>query len=210
MVETTSILDPDLRQREAADPGKCVWVAASAGSGKTKVLTDRVLTLLLGGTLPSRILCLTFTKAAAAEMANRVTERLAAWTAADSEDLDGLLSALLGRMPDPGETIRARRLFAEVLDVPGGLKILTIHSFCESLIARFPFESGIPPHFEVMDERTAAELMMRARDWVLAAANSDERLAGSLSVVSRYVQEDRFAGLISVLSRDRGDNCSVA
>ena len=204
MVETTNILDLDLRQREAADPGKCVWLAASAGSGKTKVLTDRVLTLLLGGTLPSRILCLTFTKAAAAEMANRVTERLAAWTAADSKDLDGLLSALLGRMPDPGETIRARRLFAEVLDVPGGLKILTIHSFCESLIARFPFESGIPPHFEVMDERTAAELMTRARDRVLAAANSDERLAGSLSLVSRYVQEDRFAGLISVLSRDRG------
>jgi len=204
MVETAGILDPDLRQREAADPEKCVWLAASAGSGKTKVLTDRVLTLLLGGTLPSRILCLTFTKAAAAEMANRVTERLAAWTAADSETLDGLLSALLGRAPDSSEIIRARRLFAEVLDVPGGLKIQTIHSFCESLIARFPFESGIPPHFEVMDERTAAELMMRSRDRVLASANSDNQLAESLSVLSCFVQEERFANLISVLSRDRG------
>ena len=204
MVDTEDVLNPDLQQREAADPEKCVWVAASAGSGKTKVLTDRVLTLLLGGALPNRILCLTFTKAAAAEMANRVTERLAAWTVADPETLDGLLSTLLGRMPDPGEIIRARRLFAEVLDVPGGLRIQTIHSFCESLIARFPFESGIPPHFEVMDERTAAELMIRSRDRVLAAANSDDKLADSLSVLSCFVQEDQFANLISVLQRDRG------
>jgi ATP-dependent helicase/nuclease subunit A len=204
MVDLATPLDPDRRQREASDPETSVWLAASAGSGKTKVLTDRVLTLLLGGTLPGRILCLTFTKAAAAEMANRVTERLAEWATVKSETLLSLLTALLGRVPNDDETIRARRLFAAVLDVPGGLKIQTIHSFCESLIARFPFESGVPPHFEVMDERSATEIMLRARDGVLAIANKDAALADALSVLTRYMQEDRFAELIGVLSRERG------
>jgi ATP-dependent helicase/nuclease subunit A len=111
MVDLATPLDPDRRQREASDPETSVWLAASAGSGKTKVLTDRVLTLLLGGTLPGRILCLTFTKAAAAEMANRVTERLAEWATVKSETLLSLLTALLGRVPNDDETIRARGRF---------------------------------------------------------------------------------------------------
>ena len=196
--------DPDLQQRQAADPAKCVWLAASAGSGKTKVLTDRVLTLLLGDTPPGHILCLTFTKAAAAEMANRVTERLADWATVDSAALAKILGDLLGRAPEESETERARRLFAEVLDVPGGLKIQTIHSFCESLIARFPFESGIPPHFDIMDERSVAELMIRARDRMLAGASTESSLTEALAVLTRHVQEDRFAGLIASMSQERG------
>lgn len=204
MTDPASRPDPDSQQREAADPAKCVWLAASAGSGKTKVLTDRVLTLLLGDTPPGHILCLTFTKAAAAEMANRVTERLAEWATADGAALAEMLHKLLDRPAETTETERARRLFAQVLDVPGGLKIQTIHSFCESLIARFPLESGIPPHFDIMDERSASELMLRARDQMLAEADHEDELSGALSVLTRHVQEDRFAGLIAALSQERG------
>ena len=130
-----AVIDPNVAQRRAADPSASVWVSASAGSGKTKVLTDRVLALLLSGTEAHRILCLTFTKAAAAEMANRISRELAIWTVAEPQDLTDRLSRLLGTVPNRALIRTARRLFAEVLDTPGGLKIQTIHSFCESLLA---------------------------------------------------------------------------
>ena len=136
----TSAISPDDAQRQAADPSASVWVSASAGSGKTKVLTDRVLTLLLSGTPPHRILCLTFTKAAAAEMANRINDELSFWTISSDQVLTDRLTQLLAERPDTALLRAARRLFAEVLDTPGGLKIQTIHSFCESLLARFPVE----------------------------------------------------------------------
>src|SRR5579863_4501567 len=135
----------DLLQREAADPAASVWVAASAGTGKTKVLTDRVLSLMLGGSPPTRILCLTFTRAAAAEMANRLHERLSQWAVLPEGALGAELQALLGRMPDQARLDHARRLFATVLDAPGGLGIETIHAFCQSLLRRFPVEAGVPP-----------------------------------------------------------------
>ena len=108
------------RQRLALGPGASVWVAASAGTGKTKVLTDRLLALMLDGTDPARILCLTFTRAAAAEMANRVNDRLARWTTLEPGALAQELVELTGRYPDDYETARARQLFARVLDAPGG------------------------------------------------------------------------------------------
>ncbi|MBI4185097.1 MAG: double-strand break repair helicase AddA [Proteobacteria bacterium] len=201
-----------LLQRQATDPGASVWVAASAGTGKTKVLTDRVLGLLLAGTPPERLLCLTFTKAAAAEMANRVYERLGEWaTAASEADLEsgeGGIAALLGRAPDAETRERARQLFARVLEVPGGLKIQTIHSFCQSLLARFPLEAGVAPHFEVMDERTAAELLAAARDEVLARAvpggrGADAALAEALAEVSAVTHGDAFSRLMEELTGER-------
>src|SRR5437667_71159 len=107
-------------QRRAVDPGASVWVAASAGTGKTKVLTDRLLALMLDGTDPARILCLTFTRAAAAEMANRVNHRLAAWATLPPGALAEELVELTGRFPDEDEIGRARQLFARVLDIQGG------------------------------------------------------------------------------------------
>src|SRR5258708_38584513 len=107
-----------IRQREALKPAQSVWVAASAGTGKTKVLTDRLLTLMLGGTDPAHILCLTFTRAAAAEMANRINERLADWTTLPPGRLAEELVALTGHLPQEYEIARARQLFAEILDVP--------------------------------------------------------------------------------------------
>lgn len=196
--------DPGLAQRAAADPAASVWVAASAGSGKTKVLTDRVLTLLLDGTLPQRILCLTFTKAAAAEMANRISRVLAEWTIASDAELRTGIADLTGQVPDADDLQRARRLFAQVLDTPGGLRVQTIHSFCESLLARFPVESGLSPQTQVMDERRAAELMRTARDAVLVAAGSEPTLQAALTEVTSHVQDDQFTALIKAIAGDRG------
>src|SRR4051794_4876452 len=142
-------------QRQALGPEASVWVSASAGTGKTKVLTDRLLALMLDGTDPGRILCLTFTRAAAAEMANRINQRLAAWTTLPPGRLAEELVELTGRFPRDHEIARARQLFARILDVPGGAKIATIHAFCQSLLRRFPLEAGVPPEFAVMDERSA-------------------------------------------------------
>src|SRR3546814_13034212 len=133
-------------QRQAADPQASVWVSASAGSGKTKVLVDRVLSLLLGGSAPARVLCLTFTKAAAAEMANRLSGELARWVIAEEPVLRARLEALLGAPVEDRLLERARALFARVLDTPGGIKIQTIHAFCHALLARFPLQARGAPN----------------------------------------------------------------
>ncbi|MEO0878928.1 MAG: UvrD-helicase domain-containing protein, partial [Pseudomonadota bacterium] len=148
-------------QRRAADPAQSAMVAANAGSGKTRVLTDRVARLLLNGAAPDRILCITYTKAAAAEMAHRLFELLGAWALADDDTLTEKLNALEGAdntQRAPRELARARKLFARALETPGGLKIQTIHSFCENVLKRFPLEAGAPPGFSVLDEREAKAL----------------------------------------------------
>ncbi|HEY6335285.1 MAG TPA: UvrD-helicase domain-containing protein, partial [Alphaproteobacteria bacterium] len=202
----SATLDPRKEQRLAADPAASVWVSASAGTGKTSVLTDRVLSLLLAGTPPTRILCLTFTKAAAAEMANRIASRLGAWASGPDAALDEMLGDLPQATPEADRRARARRLFAQVVDAPGGLKIMTIHAFCQSLLRRFPLEAGLSPHFDVMDERSAAELIARARDDVLARAHprGDDTLARALAEVTSHVAEDAFGELMGDLVRERG------
>lgn len=192
-------------QRRAADPGASVWVGASAGTGKTKVLTDRVLTLLLGGTPPERILCLTFTKAAAAEMANRIAGQLSKWTTQDDDTLAAALTKLTGTAPDAKTMVLARRLFARVLDTPGGMHIQTIHSFCQSLLGRFPLEAEIAPHFSVMDDRDARDALADAQETVLmrARAGTDDRLAQALAVVTEHVHETAFGDLMGLLANAR-------
>ncbi|HEX4800328.1 MAG TPA: UvrD-helicase domain-containing protein, partial [Sphingomicrobium sp.] len=147
-------------QAAAADPQVHAALSASAGTGKTHVLTARVLRLLLNGVAPESILCLTFTKAAAAEMANRIGDRLAKWVRMKDSDLASDLLAL-GESNDPRSRERARQLFARVLDCPGGLKIQTIHSFAQSLLAAFPAEAGIAPGFEPIEGRAEQELVRR-------------------------------------------------
>jgi ATP-dependent helicase/nuclease subunit A len=199
------VSDAAKRQQHATDGRSSVWVAASAGTGKTKVLTDRVLNLMLHGSPPGRILCLTFTKAAAAEMANRINERLSAWTTLEEGALTQELVGLTGALPDQAVMEHARRLFAHVLDTPGGMKILTIHAFCQSLLRRFPIEAEIAPHFEVMDERSAAEVLGEAREAVLAAARSgdDPALAEALGEITRYLGEESFSELLVTLALER-------
>src|ERR1051326_6701475 len=193
-------------QQGALGPADSVWVAASAGTGKTKVLTDRLLALMLDYADPAHILCLTVTRAAAAEMANRINQRLAAWTTMPPGQLAGELVALTGSYPDEDETTLARQLFARVLDSPGSAKIATIHAFCQSLLRRFPLEAGVPPEFAVLEERGAAEALAEAAEIVIAKARDERapRLADALAVVARYIQEDRFTGLLAAMTAERG------
>jgi len=190
-------------QRRAANPSVSAWVAASAGSGKTKVLTDRVLNLLLEGTAPERILCLTFTKAAAAEMANRVARRLADWAVTDDPTLAHALEDLSGVRPDADRMERARRLFARVLDTPGGMRIQTIHAFCQSVLRRFPLEAGLSPGFKVMDDRAAQEAAEASLRAVLELGRlgdpASDPLAAALAVVTARVSEDRFPKLMAAM-----------
>jgi ATP-dependent helicase/nuclease subunit A len=149
-------------QRLAAHPHHSAWVSASAGSGKTKVLTDRILNLLLEGCSPERILCLTFTKAAAAEMTSRLRARLGEWAILPEQELQKALENIQNGTPSPEKILRARMLFGMTLDTPGGLKIQTIHSFCQSLLKRFPLEAGLSPFFRVIDDTEHKNLIKKA------------------------------------------------
>ena len=156
-----SLDDATLRQRAAARPDRSTWLSANAGSGKTRVLTDRVARLLLDGTDPLNILCLTYTKAAAAEMQNRLFSRLGEWAMLPDDDLRQELESLGASVSDPAILSEARRLFARAIDTPGGLKIQTIHAFCAALLRRFPLEAGVSPGFRELEGREQA-LLIRA------------------------------------------------
>ncbi len=197
-------IDPVTAQTtaDASNPAHSAWVSANAGSGKTFVLSRRVIRLLLAGVDPSRILCLTFTKAAAAEMAKRVFAILGAWTTLSDADLRAALTELEGLPPKPAAMAAARRLFARALDTPGGLKIQTIHAFCERLLHQFPFEANVAGHFEVLDERDEKALTAEARRAVLAraAAAPDGVLGTSLGTVltlaSDFMHEESVAEFV--------------
>ncbi|MCW5731492.1 MAG: double-strand break repair helicase AddA [Alphaproteobacteria bacterium] len=193
-------------QRLASDPAASVWVAANAGAGKTHVLVNRVLRLLLAGSPVQRILCLTFTKAAAAEMANRLHRELGRWANLDDTALTDEIFRLGVAAVRPEELQRARRLFATTLEAPGGLKIQTIHAFCQSLLSRFPLEAGLAPHFQVLDERSRADLLGEARAGVLADAGEDgnAELAAALSELVVTLDEESFATMMEALAGARG------
>jgi ATP-dependent helicase/nuclease subunit A len=146
-------------QQQASDPSASTWVHANAGTGKTKVLIDRVARLLLSGVEPQHILCLTYTKAAAAEMQNRLFERLGTWAMKPDDALRRELRALGDGTVATAPTLAlARQLFARAIETPGGLRIQTIHSFCAALLRRFPLEAGVTPQFTELDDRSASLL----------------------------------------------------
>ena len=176
-------LDSAAAQRLAADPGLSAFVTANAGSGKTKTLIDRVARLLLTGAEPQTILCVTYTKAAAAEMQRRLFELLGDWSVKEDADLARQLKNLEGRDFAADELSKARRLFALALETPGGLKIQTIHSFCEKLLRRFPLEAGVSPGFTVLDDAAAAAVAKAARDDVARHA-----LIGEGAVAEAYAR----------------------
>lgn len=154
-------------QAEAAHPEKTVWVSANAGSGKTHVLSERVIRLLLHGCPPARILCLTYTKAAAAVMQKRIFSTLAQWTSWDDKKLQNELVRLQGKITKPQTLTHARQLFAKALETPGGLKIQTIHAFCESLLHQFSLEAQVPSHFKLMDELARVDILKKAKALLL-------------------------------------------
>ena len=151
----------------ASDPALSAFVTANAGSGKTRTLVDRVARLLLRGVKPEAILCVTYTKAAAAEMQRRLFETLGGWAVMSDAELKTRLAAI---DEHPANLSIARALFARALETPGGLKIQTIHAFCEKLLRRFPLEAGVPPGFKVLEDQAAREVSARARDDVARAA----------------------------------------
>ncbi len=164
---------PDIvreRQARASDPQRSAFVAANAGSGKTHVLVQRVIRLLLGGTDPARILCLTFTKAAAANMATRVFDTLRRWTALDDTQLRAAMQETGAPAASDVDVAVARRLFAQAVETPGGLKVQTIHAFCTRLLQQFPVEADVPARFTVLDDRMQKEILDHAALSVLLQA----------------------------------------
>jgi ATP-dependent helicase/nuclease subunit A len=191
-------------QRAASDPAVSAWVSASAGSGKTKLLTDRLLRLMLGGADPARIQCLTYTKAAAAEMALRLRGELGRWVTLPDAELDQALHALA--VPSDAEKRRlARGLFATVLDLPGGMRIGTIHAFCQSLLRRFPLEARISPHFRLIEDAQADAARRDATETVLGptAPEQLQPLPAVLSEGQRHQALAHVAGLANLAQFDQ-------
>ncbi|MCA0318065.1 MAG: double-strand break repair helicase AddA [Proteobacteria bacterium] len=194
-------------QLNASDPAVSAWVAANAGSGKTYVLARRVVRLMLAGTPPGAILCLTFTKAAAATMANRVFALLGEWALMDDFALAKVLGELDGKVPSRDRLKRARRLFAEALETPGGLKVQTIHAFCERVLHQFPFEANVASQFTVLDDRAGGELAQRARLAVLleAAADPAGRLGQAFAFLSTLAADQTVDDLLDEAVAARKD-----
>lgn len=195
------------RQRLASDPSLSAWVSANAGSGKTHVLSQRVIRLLLAGTEPSRILCLTYTRAAAANMARRVFDTLADWTRLDDAKLSAEIVKLGEPAPKPATMREARRLFARALETPGGLKIQTIHAFCEAVLHQFPLEANIAGHFEMLDPQMEAALLAEARREMIAGTTDPEQpgLADAFATVLRLGGESGLEALLGeIVSRRNG------
>ncbi|HWW49220.1 MAG TPA: double-strand break repair helicase AddA [Xanthobacteraceae bacterium] len=194
------------RQLQASDPGISAFVSANAGSGKTHVLVQRVIRLLLQGVAPEKILCITFTKAAAANMAERVFTTLGHWITLDNAALDAAIKET-GAVPSDRTRRRARKLFASALDTPGGLKVQTIHALCTRLLQTFPFEANVPAHFSVLDDRDQADMMERASLKVLlaASANPDSPEGRALLVAMASAADVTFRDVVrdACLGRNR-------
>ncbi len=195
-------------QARAADPAINAFVMANAGSGKTTTLVDRVARLLLDGSKPDAILCLTFTKAAAAEMQRRLYQRLGAWAVATDDDLRtdlGKLEARDGETYDRAGLSRARALFARALETPGGLKIQTIHAFCEQLLRRFPIEAGVSPGFRVIDDAEAAAVSAIAREALARASLSGAypALTDAYAAMSETLHHEAFEAMFGVFETKR-------
>ena len=207
-VDTSVRILPDPAQIAAADPRQSVFVTANAGSGKTSTLVDRVARLLLEEVEPAEILCVTYTKAAAAEMQARLYARLGEWAVLNNAELESQLADLNGRpvasLPD-AELSRARKLFAKALDTPGGLKIQTLHAFCEKLLRRFPLEAGVTPGFAVLEDQAAIALSHAAREDLARAALSDTegRIGRAYAHFAVELDFNAFEGLLARIEADR-------
>ncbi|RTM00364.1 double-strand break repair helicase AddA [Ancylobacter aquaticus] len=209
MSEITDLAPGALRaatvlQSSASDPMFSAWVSANAGSGKTHVLARRVIRLLMRGVPPGRILCLTYTKAAAANMANRVLGELRKWTTLDDDALDKEILKTDGGEPGPLRRAQARRLFAQALETPGGLKIQTIHAFCGALLHAFPFEAGVPAGFGELEEAARLELLARVRAEVVlqAAGAPDSDLGQALALIVGLTSDSGLNDLLKELVAD--------
>ena len=186
----------------ASDPAISAWVSANAGSGTTYTLANRVARLLLADAKPQKILCLTFTRAAAAEMQDRLFRQLGEWAMLGDSELSAKIADIGGTADD---LPKARRLFAQALETPGRLKVLTLHAFCQIVLSRFPLEAGVTPSFEVLEEQTAREMIAEARQHVLERAGAgDAALAAAVTRLAVEAGEFRMTQILdSALGGDR-------
>ncbi len=184
-------------QHQASDPLNSAWVFASAGSGKTKILTDRVLRLLLRGVRAEKILCLTFTKTAAAEMQHRINNELAKWVILDDQELIHNIKNLGENLVSAEDLKKARILFARILDSSTQIKVQTIHSFCQNLVKIFPFEIGVRPNFEICDSNVEKLLLQKAKKEVIKDAFSDPILQKSIIEINSNFNDESFNELVS-------------
>src|SRR6202790_557180 len=193
-------------QASASDPAASAFVSANAGSGKTHVLVQRVIRLLLDNAPPEKILCLPFTKAAAANMAERVFTTLGHWVTLDDAALDDAIREAGIARPDANIRMTARRLFACALETPGGLKVQTTHALCTRLLQQFPFEANVPARFTVLDERDQNEMMERANLAVLleASRDPDSPTGRALQIAMASAADVTFKDVVreACLSRD--------
>src|SRR3954471_7630658 len=193
-------------QARASDPAASAFVSANAGSGKTHVLVQRVIRLLLDGVPPEKILCITFTKAAAANMAERVFTTLGHWVTLSDDALTAAIRDAGIAHPDAKLRMRARELFACALETPGGLKVQTIHALCTRLLQQFPFEANVPARFAVLDDRDQNEMMERANLAVLLEASRDPESATgrALNIAMASAADVTFKDVVreACLSRD--------
>lgn len=188
------------KQNLASWPDVSAFVPANAGAGKTHVLVGRVIRLLLSGVQPERILCLTYTRAAAAEMSERLFEKLSGWIAKDDNELRALIGMDVSQSDvEIRDLDDARRLFTRALETPGGLKVQTIHAFCERLLQRFPIEAGVVPGFHVLTETDSRDLMALARAQVLT--RDDEKIRNAVSTITPFANEQALSGLLQELQR---------
>ena len=200
---TAALANPSYPQKLAASPTVSAWVSASAGTGKTKVLTDRLLNLMLSGYDPGKILCLTFTKAAAAEMQTRLFQRLGVWIQMTDDELTASLLDLWEADITPDLMNRARSLFTELLDLPGGIKIQTIHGFCQSVLGRFPLEAKIPAQFSIVDDTQASQILRRTTAKALKEKASDHGDLFDL-MATHYKDQSFTSALGSILANRDG------
>ena len=196
-------------QREAVNPKVSAWVEASAGSGKTRVLVDRLLTLMVEGADPDRLLCLTFTKAAAAEMESRLKARLSSWSLMDHSHLENELKDL-GLSPTPARLACANGLFRHLLNLSHGMRIQTLHSFCENLLRRFPLEAGVMPAFRVMDEHEAQELFRQNFERLLTEEAHQPHLRPAVHVLSDLLNYEQLYACLWTLSCHRRFSLKIA
>ncbi|MCC8976732.1 UvrD-helicase domain-containing protein, partial [Bradyrhizobium brasilense] len=208
MVKAIRPIPPAVRdaQARASDPKASTFVSANAGSGKTHVLVQRVIRLLLSGVPPEKILCITFTKAAAANMAERVFTTLGHWVTLDDAGLDAAIREAGIAHPDSKLRKEARKLFACALETPGGLKVQTIHALCTRLLQQFPFEANVPARFTVLDDRDQNEMMERANLAVFLEASRipDSPIGRALRTAMANAADVTFKEVVreACLSRD--------
>ncbi|CAK6508316.1 MAG: exodeoxyribonuclease V subunit beta [Rickettsia endosymbiont of Ixodes ricinus] len=183
-------------QQQASDPNYSVWVSASAGTGKTKILTDRFLRLLITGVEPSNILCLTFTNAAAVEMQARINSRLKYLSLCNAEKLEKELFLMSGDKPSPQETENAKTLYNKILNSNEPLNIYTIHAFCQKILKIFPLEAGITPEFKILEETKLQDIFLNIRNELYLSDEHNDLIKVLLNRFHEITLQDIFTEII--------------